>query len=86
MVPLSFARQRGLDPLTMPRDDVIGVGGIVPTRYSNVALDFPGIGLVIDVYAGFSDGIGLGLLGQNGFFEKVKVQFDRAAHQFYIEF
>lgn len=88
MFPLSFAFQLGLDPLTAPANASAGVGnGAVPTFYWPVKIDFPGI-ITLDVYAGFTvglDHIGFGLLGQCGFFDRVKVLFDHQAGFFHIE-
>ena len=86
--PLSFGPQLGLDPLTQPSSSISGVGnGVVPTFYWPVKIEFPGV-VTLDVYAGFTtglDGIGLGLLGQCGFFDQVKVLFDHAAGLFRVE-
>lgn len=86
--PLSFALQLGLDPLSKGASNIAGVGnGTVPTFYWPVKIDFPGV-VTFDVYAGFTaglDGIGLGLLGQCGIFDRVKVVFDHSGGVFHIE-
>jgi hypothetical protein len=86
--PLSFASQLGLDPLTRSASKIAAIGDqTVPTFYWPVKLEFPGVA-VLDVYAGFTaglDGIGFGLLGQSGFFDRVKALFDHAAGMFHIE-
>jgi len=55
-----------------------GVGSTnVPTPYCNVTLDLGEI--AFQVYAGFTTGMdqfGIGLLGQDGFFDKFKITFD----------
>lgn len=70
--PLSFALLLGFDPLTKLASSTAGVGnGSVPTFYWPVQIEFPGV-ITIDIYAGFTvglDNVGLGLLGQSGFFD-----------------
>lgn len=86
--PLSFASQLGLDPLTNTNvASSIGVGGTTPTFYWNATMVF-GTQLSIDAYVGFTSGLeqqGIGLLGQCGFFDRVKVQFDNRSGLFYVE-
>jgi hypothetical protein len=69
----------GLDALTSPVEMTSGVGNShVPTHYTNVTLDLQGQ-MQFEVYAGFTTGmdqLGLGLLGQVGFFERFKITFD----------
>jgi acyl CoA:acetate/3-ketoacid CoA transferase alpha subunit len=81
MVPL------GLDPLDAPVDMTSGVGGAnIPTHFANVILDF-GV-MQLSVYAGFTNGIdqiGIGLLGQTGFFDRYKITFDYQNSLFTIE-
>jgi len=76
--PRSFMQPLGLDPLTAPLDTTSGVGSTnVPTHYCNVTLDLGPIHF--QVYAGFTTGMdpyGIGLLGQDGFFDKFKIIFD----------
>jgi hypothetical protein len=77
----------GLDPLTAPVDLTSGVGSTnVPTHFTNVVLDF-GV-LQFPVYAGFTTGmdpLGLGLLGQSGFFDHFKIMFDYGNKLFTVE-
>ena len=86
--PLSFALQLGLDPLTRPSSGTSGVGhGPVPTFYWPVRIEFPGVAS-LEVYAGFTTGlesVGLGLLGQFGFFDRVNVSFQHRAGIFAVE-
>lgn len=86
--PLSFALQLGLDPLAGSVSSIVGVGdGAVPSFYWPLKIEFPGV-VTFDVYAAFTtglDGIGMGLLGQAGFFDRVKVVFDHQASLFYVE-
>ncbi len=77
----------GLDPLSAPVDLTSGVGSTnVPTHFTNVTLDFGA--MQFTVYAGFTTGldpIGMGLLGQAGFFDRYKVTFDYQHKLFSIE-
>ena len=81
--PLSFARIIGLDTLKLPSSTTMGVGGNSTTFYANVQFD---VGpLVLSAYCGFTSGldqVGFGLLGQQGFFDKFTITFDRANHLF----
>lgn len=85
--PRSFMQPLGLDPLAAPVDMTSGVGSTnVPTHFANVTLDF-GV-TQFSVYAGFTtgmDALGMGLLGQAGFFERFKIVFDNANKLFTIE-
>ena len=86
--PLSFALQLGLNPLARPASEIAGVGsGAVPTFYWTIGIEIPTIA-TLEIYAGFTsglDGVGLGLLGQSGFFDRAKVEFDHRASLFAIE-
>jgi hypothetical protein len=86
--PLSFALQLGLDPLTRAASEIAGVGsGAVPTFYWTIGIEIPTIA-TLEIYAGFTsglEGVGLGLLGQFGFFDRAKVEFDHRAGLFAIE-
>jgi hypothetical protein len=78
----------GLDPLTAPMETISGVASTgVPTHYFNVEIDLQGV-LRFPVYAGFTSGlddIGMGLLGQNGFFERFHVHFKLSRRIYEIE-
>jgi len=78
----------GLDPLASPVDGTTGVGSTnVPTHYANIGLDLQGVVQLI-VYAGFTigmDQLGIGLLGQAGFFETFKITFDYANKLYHLE-
>lgn len=85
--PRSFMQRLGMDPLTAPVDMTSGVGSTnVPTHYCNVTLD---LGVInFQVYAGFTTGLdqfGIGLLGQDGFFDKFKITFDHAHGLYSLE-
>ncbi len=86
--PLSFASQLGLDPLTNTNvTSSIGVGGSAPTFYWNATMVF-GTVLSLDAYVRFTSGLeqqGMGLLGQCGFLDRVKVLFDHHGGVFHIE-
>jgi len=86
--PISFALALGLDLLKMPRQVTGGVGntGNV-TYYETVDIDL-GIGVVLNPLVGFTAGMdaqGIGLLGQAGFFEHFRVEFDHANTAFHID-
>lgn len=58
----------------------------VPTHFCNVTLDLGPIQMA--VYAGFTiglDQLGVGLLGQTGFFEKFNITFKHSASVFQLE-
>jgi Aspartyl protease len=85
--PRSFMQTLGLDPLTSPVEITSGVGNpSVPTHFAQVTLD---LGVAqLPMYVGFTTGmdqLGLGLLGQTGFFESFKVTFDYKNRLFTIE-
>jgi hypothetical protein len=80
-------QQLGLDPLTAPVEMTAGVGANNPTHFCNVTLDLQGV-VQIPVYAGFTTGmdqLGIGLLGQSGFFEAFKITFDIVAKIYTLE-
>jgi hypothetical protein len=78
----------GLDPLIFPVERTSGVGSTnIPTHFSKIVIDLQGA-VQISVYAGFTPGmdqLGIGLLGQAGFFEAFKVTFDYANKLYYLE-
>lgn len=86
--PRQFLQMLGLDPLSAPRETIAGVGGTsVPAHFFNVEIDLQGV-IRFQVYAGFTSGldeIGLGLLGQAGFFEKFHVRFKLSQRIYEIE-
>jgi hypothetical protein len=86
--PLSYAIALGLDPLIMKSQNTTGVGntGNV-THYGEISIEV-NHGIVFDVTAGFTDGLealGLGLLGQTGFFSRYSVIFEHSTSQFHID-
>ncbi len=86
--PRSFMQPLGLDPLSAPVDMTSGVGSTnVPTHFTNVMIDLQGL-IQFPVYAGFTTGmeqLGMGLLGQTGFFERLKITFDYSMKFYTIE-
>ena len=59
----------------------------MPTYYWPIRIEFPGV-RALDVYAGFTSGldnVGVGLLGQCGFFDRVDVVFNQRAGTFSID-
>ena len=85
--PLSYALSLGLHPDRMKQQFTSGVGSTDNvTFYEDVEIR---VGTrVAFARAGFTEGletIGLGLLGQTGFFDQFTVTFDHRAGAFYIE-
>lgn len=85
--PLSFALQLGFNPLGAPPVMTAGVGSAAVQMYFwTVSMD---IGPVQkETVVGFTEDMnskGIGLLGQHGFFEHFKVQFDLPNKIFWIE-
>jgi hypothetical protein len=79
----------GLDPLTAPIEGCFGVGdgGGVITHFSEIIIDLQGI-TQFEAFAGFTTGLeqwGVGLLGQTGFFDKFRIEFDLPNNEFRIE-
>jgi hypothetical protein len=77
-----------LDVLKLPKNATLGVGGVPNvTHYDTVQIDL-GHGIVFSAYVGFTEGlesVGLGLLGQAGFFDKYDVHFSHNQKLFTIE-
>jgi hypothetical protein len=88
LFPLSLAILLKLDVLNSPKALTGGVGSQANlTYYDTITIDL-GAGISFSAYAGFTQGmdpIGLGLLGQAGFFEKRRVEFLHAKKVFTIE-
>jgi hypothetical protein len=78
----------GLDPLTCPAEGTSGLGSTnVPTHFANITINLGGV-IQIPLYAGFTPGLdqlGIGLLGQAGFFEAFRITFDHANKLFHLE-
>lgn len=93
--PLVFATALGLDPLTMKKQTTTGVGGNAVAHHENIKIrisflgaDGPNVTTEFDVYACFTasmDSLGLGLLGQVGFFENYPTAFHHGAKVFSID-
>jgi aspartyl protease len=86
--PRLFMQPLGIDPFTSPVEGTAGVGSTnVPTHFSNITIDLQGV-VRLPVYAGFTTGLdhlGIGLLGQAGFFEAFKITFDYANKLYHLE-
>ena len=87
--PLTFAHRLGLDPAQMPRAETGGVTGRGDVYFSDARILIPLQEHVFKVTAriGFMaglDALGMGLLGQTGFFDRCTVAFDRARETFSI--
>lgn len=84
--PRLFMQPLGLNALTAPSESTTGVGGSVPSHFCNIEIDF---GVVrIPVYAGFTTGldqVGVGLLGQTGFFDRFNITFRHSQGIFQVE-
>ena len=78
----------GLDPLIAPIEMTQGVGSAnVPTHFVNITIDMQGV-VQFPVYAGFTTGLdamGMGLLGQTGFFERFNIHLKQAQKTCFIE-
>jgi hypothetical protein len=85
--PLSFALLLGFNPVGAPQVMTGGIGSAaVPMYYWTITVHFGPA--QFDVLAGFTEDMnskGFGLLGQHGFFEHFKVQFDLPNRVFWIE-
>jgi hypothetical protein len=72
LFPLSLAIMLKLDVLLLPKSLTMGVGSQAnPTYYDKLLIDM-GKGIVFTAYVGFTQGmdsVGMGLLGQDGFFD-----------------
>jgi hypothetical protein len=88
LFPLKLARQLNLDVSAMPKSLTGGVGSAANvTYYDTVSIDL-GDGIKFSAYVGFTQGLdysGIGLLGQSGFFEQFRVEFDLNRKTFSIE-
>jgi hypothetical protein len=88
LFPMSLAFMLKLDVLRLPKEMTGGVGSRANlTYYDNLTIDM-GHGIVFTAYAGFTQGmdaVGLGLLGQSGFFDAYNVEFRHCDMVFIIE-
>lgn len=86
--PISFAALLGLDVLKLPMALTAGVGSSLNnTYYAWLDIDL-GRGIRFRSFAGFTDGLekhGIGLLGQEGFFEFYNVRLSHKERKFTIE-
>jgi hypothetical protein len=88
LFPLSLATLLKVDILKMPKGLTGGVGSNANMTYYDALTFDLGHGLVFSAYTGFTeamDNMGLGLLGQEGFFEQFRVEFQLSKNIFTIE-
>ena len=88
VIPSNFAPVLGLDLSAMKTNLTSGVGtNANVTAYDYIEIDL-GSGIRFRTYAGFTPGLnalGLGLLGQSGFFELFNVCFCHKQRRFTVE-
>jgi hypothetical protein len=88
LFPLSLAILLKLDVLNLPKGLTGGVGTSANTTcWDTITVDL-GHGIVFSAYTGFTQGMdqmGLGLLGQVGFFDHFRVEFRLNKNVFIIE-
>lgn len=87
LFPLALALLLRLDVLRLPKAVTGGVGSNANvTYYDTVTIDM-GSGITFTSYVGFTqamDNVGMGLLGQGGFFEYYEVEFMHSQRTFAI--
>jgi hypothetical protein len=88
LFPLSLALLLKIDVLKLPRALTAGLGSQANVTYfDTLAIDL-GNGIAFSAYVGFTlgmDQVGLGLLGQTGFFEHFEVEFLHRQKTFTIQ-
>ena len=88
LFPTSAAKKLGIDIYKLPTSLVRGVSGEDDIAYHcPVRLTYPGV-FALDVYVGFTRGLerlGFGLLGHDGFLDRVTVIFNHRLELFTIE-
>jgi len=88
LFPLTLAIHLKLDILSLPKGLTGGVGSSAnPTYWDTISVDL-GHGIAFSVFTGFTQGMdqmGLGLLGQVGFFDHFRVEFLLTQKTFTIE-
>ena len=80
--PFPIAERIGLDIASMPKGETVGVGGKKDIYYANACIEIllpPGQGnsMVFKTRVGFVQDLGIGLLGQVGFFDRFDVSFSQ---------
>jgi hypothetical protein len=88
LFPLSMAIMLKIDVLRLPKAQTVGVGSQNNTTYYDTLTIGLDNGIQFSAYCGFTQGmdsVGLGLLGQSGFFDSYNVEFRHAQKTFTIE-
>jgi predicted aspartyl protease len=87
--PKSWADAIGLDLQSAPVDKTSSLGGQPEIIYRDVEIEIEYIGFKHVILAGFTDdlnGRDVGILGNNGFFDRIKlITFDYASGFFVVE-
>ena len=87
LFPLNVALMLKLDVLALPKAMTGGVGSQSNvTYYDTITIDL-GNGIEFTAYVGFTQGmdlVGMGLLGQAGFFDRYNVEFCHSQRIYYI--
>jgi hypothetical protein len=86
--PLSYANNLVLDPTQMKQGRTRGIGNSENVAFFDTIRITINQDLDFEVYAGFTagaDNLGVGLLGQAGFFSEFLVSFAHFAGQFHIQ-
>jgi hypothetical protein len=77
--PLSFSFALGINPFLGPSEFIGGVGSsAIPAYFWDIVIDLQGL-TQFPLRVAFTEGLnpwGIGLLGQDGFFNRFKVSFD----------
>jgi hypothetical protein len=87
LFPGSYMPQLGINPLAAPAGNTSGIGSQPGTVFHEVGIDIEGL-VQFSVYAGFTselEGWGVGVLGQNGFFDHLDVSLNFRQGTFEIE-
>lgn len=86
--PFSFALALGLDPLKMAQCATSGVGSSGNVTYFDTLTIHFGAGIQFPAYVGFTRALedqGIGLLGQQGFFDRFNTIFSHKEKRLWIE-
>jgi hypothetical protein len=88
--PASYAARVGLDIAQGKKYPFAGVGSQQVAYFFDIEIALPGTPIKYAVPVGFTSALdrspfGYGLLGQNGFFDRFKISFDRAHGVFTLD-